>query len=209
MSVKNKDKNTITLQIVTMGNAGVGKSSIIKRYITGIFDNNSLSTIGVEFATKEITVKDGTKINLKLMDTGGQELYRSLSKSYFKNSNGVLFVFALNNEQSFTDISEWINYFNDNCFRKDSVPKYLIGNKCDLDSNVNEASINEVANNNDMKYFQTSAKDKININNVFEEMGEKLYEEYKKSGRENNIQLKSIEKPKKKSCSCCHVEGIL
>ena len=207
MSVKNKDKAKITLQIITMGNAGVGKSSIIKRYITGIFDNNSLSTIGVEFSVKEITVKDGTKINLKLMDTGGQELYRSLSKSYFKNSDGVLFVFALNNEQSFTDISEWINYFNENCFRKDNFPKYLIGNKCDLASNVNEASINEVANNNDMKYFQTSAKDKININKVFEEMGEKLYEEYLKSGRVKNIQLKSAAKPNKKSCSCAHVHG--
>ena len=208
MSVKNKDKNTITLQIVTMGNAGVGKSSIIKRYISDIFDNNSLSTIGIEFSIKEMTLKNGKKIKLKLMDTGGQELYRSLSKSYFKNSDGVLFVFALNNEQSFTDISEWINFFNENCFR-DNIPKYLIGNKCDLDSHVNQALINEIANNNDMKYFKTSAKEKININNIFEEMGEKLYEEYKKSGRENNIQLKSIEKPKKKSCGCGHVEGSL
>ena len=208
MSVKNKDKNTITLQIVTMGNAGVGKSSIIKRYISDIFDNNSISTIGVEFSIKEMTLKNGKKIKLKLMDTSGQELYRSLSKSYFKNSDGVLFVFALNNEQSFTDISEWINFFNENCFR-DNIPKYLIGNKCDLDSHVNQALINEVANNNDMKYFKTSAKEKININNIFEEMGEKLYEEYKKSGRENNIQLKSIRKPKKKSCGCGHVEGSL
>ena len=208
MSVKNKDKNTITLQIVTMGNAGVGKSSIIKRYISDIFDNNSISTIGVEFSIKEMTLKNGKKIKLKLMDTSGQELYRSLSKSYFKNSDGVLFVFALNNEQSFTDISEWINFFNENCFR-DNIPKYLIGNKCDLDSKVNQALINEIANNNDMKYFKTSAKEKININNIFEEMGEKLYEEYKKSGRENNIQLKSIKKPKKKSCGCGQVEGSL
>ena len=208
MSVKNKDKNTVTLQIVTMGNAGVGKSSIIKRYISDIFDNNSISTIGVEFSIKEMTLKNGKKIKLKLMDTSGQELYRSLSKSYFKNSDGVLFVFALNNEQSFTDISEWINFFNENCFR-DNIPKYLIGNKCDLDSHVNQALIKEVANNNDMKYFKTSAKEKININNIFEEMGEKLFEEYKKSGRENNIQLKSIKKPKKKSCGCGHVEGSL
>ena len=209
MSAKKKGENNITLQIVTMGNAGVGKSSIIKRYLTDIFDNNTLSTIGIEFRIKEITVKDGTKINLKLMDTGGQELYKSLSKSYFKNTDGVLFVFALNNEQSFKDISEWINFFNDNCFRKDNIPKYLIGNKCDLDSNVNEASINEVANKNDMKYFQTSAKDKININNVFEEMGEELYEDYLKSSRAKNIQLKKAPKSKKKSCGCANVQGNL
>ena len=213
MNSKNKDKNkdkyknSITLRIITIGNAGVGKTSIIKRYISDIFDNNTLSTIGIEFSSKEITLKNGKAITLKLMDTGGQEIYRALSKSYFKNSDGVLFVFALNNEQSFTDISDWINYFNENCFGNVNIPKFLIGNKCDLDSKVNKDLINKVANDNDMKYFETSAKDKINIDNAFEEMGERLFEEYHKSGREKGIQLKISEKPKKKGCACATVQG--
>ena len=116
MSKKNKDNNNLSFQIITLGNPGVGKTSIIHRYISNVFDNNNLSTIGIDFCKKEITLKNGKKIQLKLTDTGGQELYKSLSKTYFKNSDGVLFVFSLNNEESFRDISKWIKDFKENCF---------------------------------------------------------------------------------------------
>ena len=94
--------------IITLGDIGVDKTSIFNRYAFNKFDENSMSTIGMSFAVKEVKIKKGEKIRLKLVDTSGQEKYRSLSKSYYKNADGVLFVFALNDIDSFEHITSWI-----------------------------------------------------------------------------------------------------
>ena len=96
-----------TFKIIFLGDSGVGKSSIIMRYIHNTFSDNHISTVGVGFSYKEVTVKDGTKIQLKLIDTAGQEKYKSISKSYYKNAEGVLFIFAYDDKKSFDDIEDW------------------------------------------------------------------------------------------------------
>ena len=182
--MNNKSKEKIVFKIITLGNSGVGKTSIIKRYLNNSFDDNTLSTIGLEFSLKKIKLEEGKEINLKLIDTGGQERFKSLSTSYLKNAEGVLFVFALNNKESFEELKNWIEIFNDNSLNKVYIAKYIVGNKCDIkDRYINEDSIKEFSNNNGMKYFETSAKNNINIENVFQEMGEILYDNYIKSGR--------------------------
>ena len=81
---------------------------------------------------KKLYINQNQNIILKLIDTCGEEKYRSLSKSYFKNVDGVLFVFGLNDKDSFDNIKEWMKYFNEECTIKD-VPKVLVGNKYDLE----------------------------------------------------------------------------
>ena len=95
MSTKKEEKESLQFKIITLGDCGVGKKSIIKRYVYKNFDENQLTTIGISFSFKEVILKDGTKISLKFINTGGQEKYRALSKSYFKNAKGVLFIFSL------------------------------------------------------------------------------------------------------------------
>ena len=73
-----------------------------------------MSTVGLTFSFKEIVLNNKKKVKLKLIDTGGQEKYRALSKSYFKNADGVLFVYSINDEDSFNHIKEWITLFNEN-----------------------------------------------------------------------------------------------
>ena len=99
--MNNKNKEQTVFKIITLGNSGVGKTSIIERYINNIFNDNAISTVGLEFCVKKIKLKDGKEISLKLMDTSGQEKYSAVTKSYLKNAEGVLFVFALNNKESF------------------------------------------------------------------------------------------------------------
>ena len=203
MSDKSKDK--IVFKIITLGNSGVGKTSIINRFLTNIFDNNSMTTIGLDFSLKKLMLKDGSEINISLIDTGGQEKYRSLSTSYFKNVDGILFVFSLNNKDSFDELKNWIENFNEyNTLDKKNIAKYIVGNKCDLeDKCINEGLIKEFSTINGMDYFETSAKENININNVFQQIGEVLYEEYIKSGTGNKKQLKLENKSKeKKDCIC-------
>ncbi|MBO7114762.1 MAG: GTP-binding protein [Bacteroidaceae bacterium] len=101
--------NSITFRIITLGESGVGKTSIIKRYVYNNYSDDNISTIGVSFAFKEIILKDNTKIKLKFVDTAGQERYRSLTKTYFKNTEAVLYVFSLDQEGSLEKIKEWTN----------------------------------------------------------------------------------------------------
>ena len=211
MNKKLNSKAKKVFKIITLGNAGVGKTSIIRSYLGYIFESNNLSTIGLDFARKEIILKNKEKIHFQLMDTSGQEKYKSLASSYLKHADGVLFVFALNNKLSFEQITGWIKLFEEEHFGKDNIPKYLVGNKCDLENDikVEEDLINDFINNKkDMIYFQTSAKDNINIEKVFQEMAEKLYEEDKKSGIEDKPQKKLDKQPnkEKKRKECCNAK---
>jgi small GTP-binding protein len=131
---KNKDneEKAIIFRIITLGDSGVGKSSIIKKYLTGVFEENNSSTVGINFSFKELIINKSQKIKLKIIDTCGQEKFRSLSKTYFKNADGVLFVFGINDKESFDNIKEWMGYFNEHK-TIENTPKVLVGNKCDLE----------------------------------------------------------------------------
>ena len=130
-----KVKDDIEFKIITLGNPGVGKTSIIQRFVGDDFNENQLSTLGISYSFKVIKIEE-KNIRLKLIDTGGQEKYRSLAVLYFRHVDVVLFVFDLNNKSSFDSIQYWINLFNENNNSKNIKGKYLIGNKDDLVQNV-------------------------------------------------------------------------
>ena len=205
---KKEGKDKIEFKIITLGDSGVGKSSIIKRYVYNSFLDHTVTTIGISYSFKDVTLKDGTKISLKLIDTAGQEKYKSLSKSYYKHANCALFIFSLNDINTFNDIREWINLFEENNEGTYFVCRYLIGNKSDLEIAVEQDKIDEFRNNNKFDgYASISAKDNINIDKLFEEMSQILYDDYKKKGKadQKNMLLKKHEKPKK-SCLACLIE---
>jgi small GTP-binding protein len=210
MSKKQKKEIEDAMKIITLGESGVGKTSIIRRYIHNIFDENNLSTIGLNFSFKEVKLKDGNTINLKLIDTAGQEKYRALAKSYFKNVDAALFVFAMNSQESFDNIKNWIKLFDDNHNGKTGIPKYLIGNKSDQEREVNDDLIEQLKNEyKDYKYFETSAKNNDGIENLFKEIGEDLYKilsEKEGKGRKKSQSAVKISKYKNKNkgnnCLC-------
>ena len=189
------------------------KENVIQNSLTGIvysdFELNNLSSIGVNFSFKDTTLKNGKVVQIKLIDTAGQEKYKSLSKSYFKNADGVLFVFAINNLTSFENIREWINLFNENNSGKEGIQKYLIGNKDDLDydSKVDKSLIDSFLKetNYEYEYRSVSAlKNDKRIDELFQEIGEKLFDNYKER-KQSLIQLeKNKDKDRKKAnCQIC------
>ena len=93
-----------SFKIITLGDSGVGKTSILRRFVSGKFEQKTLSMLGFETSTKEIILKNGTKIQLKLIDTAGQENYLALTTSYIRNAYDVLFIFAHDSEESFNNI---------------------------------------------------------------------------------------------------------
>ena len=204
----NEDKDSIVFKVITLGDSGVGKSSIIKRYVYNSFLEHTVTTIGISYSFKKVTLKDGTNISLKLIDTAGQEKYRSLSKSYYKHANGALFIFSLNDLNTFNSIGEWVKQFEENNEGTYFVCRYLIGNKNDLEIKVEQDIIDEFRNKNKFDdYASISAKDNINIDKIFEDMSQILYDDYKKKGKkeQKNILLEKQEK-KKKSCLNCLIE---
>ena len=195
-----KNNGPLIFRVITLGDSGVGKTSIIRRYVYNIFDDNSIATIGLAFSFKDIKLKNKKKVQIKAIDTGGQEKYRALAKSYFKNTDAVLFVFGLDDEISYQNMIEWIKLFNENHNGKVGIPKYLIGNKSDLKRNIDKNLIEVFAKNNNLCYKEVSAKENKYIDEIFEEIAEKLYEDYMKSGRGNKVQntIKITHKKKKK-----------
>ena len=185
MSTKKEEKESIQFKIITLGDCGVGKKSIIKRYVYNNFVENQLTTIGISFSFKEVILKDGTKISLKFINTGGQEKYRALSKSYFKNDNGVLFVFSLNDVETFNDLGEGAKQFEENNDGTNFVCKYLVGNKNDLEIKVDQTSIEDFKKDNKFDgYASISVKENDGIDKLFEDMSQILYDDYKRKGKE-------------------------
>ena len=138
---KDKDKDIAEFKIITLGNSGVGKTSILKRFISGKFETKMIATIGYGSSSKDLTLKNGTKIRLRLIDTAGQENYQALAGNYMKNADAVFFVFSHDNKKSFNDIKIWLDNFKDSNHTIDynkNFPAYLVGNKCDLEHLIEE-----------------------------------------------------------------------
>ena len=208
-NIPNKDKNDKkceTFRIITLGESGVGKTSILKRFLYNIFDIDSRSTIGLSFSNKEIILKNNETIQLKLIDTGGQEKYRALAKSYFKNADGVFFVYSKDNQESFNNIKDWIKQFNEEHNGKEGIPQYLVESKSDLERIVDENKSIEFAKENNLIFMKTSSKDNNAINELFQDIGELLYQNFLKYNngniKQNCLRLKNKNKNKKKS-RCC------
>lgn len=189
-------------KIITLGDSYVGKTSIFKKYIYKSI-GETISTIGMNMFGKDLILDNNKKITLRLIDTAGTERYKALSKQYFKNTDAVLFVFAFDNIESFQNIKQWINIYSEN--NQTNVPKYLIGNKNDLEKNVSDVDIKDFLKlNKDFKFKSISAKnDDIKIDELFKEIGETLYQDFLKYGDKEtkSIKIASSEDNKRSTCA--------
>ena len=206
-----KKKEEIVFKIITIGDSNVSKTSIVRRYLYNVFDPQNLATIGVAFSFKEVTLECGQIIKLRLVDTAGQEKFRSVTKSYYKNTDGVLFVFDYHNKETFENISEWIQNFEENHNGKENIPRFLLGNKSDLEHKVSEEEINKFLEQHKNKYrFEpTSALDNINIEKVFQELAEEVYKTYLSSvkNEQKKITINKYKNKKKSNCICSMDSG--
>ena len=150
-----------------MGDAGVGKSSIILRYTKNEFNSQMVSSIGVDFKTKDLIVNN-KKVKLQLWDTAGHERFRTITTSYYRGAHGIATVFDLTNRESFEHVEKWLEEINK--YAKENVMRFLIGNKSDL-ANERQVSYEEVralANKLNIYYVETSAKNNVNVSDFFQ-----------------------------------------
>ena len=207
----NKKEDKITFKIITLGDSEVGKTSIIRRYLENKFAYDTLPTLGFIKSKKKIILKNKKNIFLELCDTSGQERYASLSPLYVKNADAVLFVFDLNNKKSFNNIKNWMKFFKDNTNSENNMPTYLIGNKKDLEKNVEDDEIEIFKDEHkDIIYKETSAKEEDNqIEELFREMGELLYDKYKKNPHKNKSNKRNLSIYEENKNGCLIAKCIL
>ncbi|MFW9882123.1 MAG: Rab family GTPase [Candidatus Thorarchaeota archaeon] len=154
------------LKIVLLGEANVGKTSLVYRFIENKFRENYKSTLGVNLLKKDMSIEGYGNVSAQIWDLGGQESFKSLRKLYLEGANGALLVYDMTDKKTFEKLDEWVQSFRD---ARDDAPIILIGNKSDLKKqiNINEKESSKYANSNNMGLIITSAKTGQNVEEAF------------------------------------------
>ena len=196
------------LKVVIVGDSGVGKSNLIKRFTTNEFLANSKATVGVEFLSKSYKINDKI-FKIEMWDTAGQERYKSITSAYYKGAKGALVVYDTTSAQSFENVDKWYNEIKEKTGK--DIKLILIGNKIDLAEQkvVNTDEALAKAKTWGIPLMETSAKSAVNVKEAFHDLLKEMYLEMNKNlqnvenkNLENNngVQLEVNEKKEKKGC---------
>lgn len=162
-------------KILITGDGGVGKTSLLRRYVDGTFDESTIMTVGVEFFIKEL-IFDGIHCSLQLWDLGGQKRFRYLLENYVMGARGALLLLDLTKLPKIGDILEWVNIAR---LHDINLPIILVGNKYDLEDFIavdDESALHLKNAFNMVDYIKTSAKTGYNVEEPFELIAKKLIE---------------------------------
>ena len=194
--MKNEMKRT-AISIVILGEKAVGKTMICSTFLGLEFRNEHLTTVGIEKMTKTIKIDNGGEIKLKLWDTAGQERFRAISLKNVRYSQAAVVVFDLTEEASFQKVKDWLKDIRDN---EPSIPIALFGNKSDLKDKrvVKQKDIDILCENEQLEYFETSAKDNVGISEGFAKAASLGFKVFGDVVRGKKINIK-----KNKEKSCC------
>jgi len=145
-------------KIVVVGDAAVGKTSLIVRYVKGVFNPGYIITLGVNFFTQDVSIQDKT-LRYIIWDTAGQERFGPVRKKYYLGARAAVLVFDLTNLQSFENVDFWIKEVEGIC---GEIPMILVGNKADLKPVVKQDAIQDFTSRHNLTYIETSAKTGMN-----------------------------------------------
>lgn len=166
-------------KLLMIGDAGVGKSSMLLRFTDDSFDEHIQSTIGVDFKVKHLDVAS-KRIKLTIWDTAGQERFRTLTSSYYRGAQGVVMVYDVTRRDSFENLEQWlkeVKLYSPN--NGEGVVKLLVGNKIDLKDNrkVSREEAEAWARSQGMLFLEASAKTRTGIKQCFMEVVHKIVED--------------------------------
>ena len=194
--------NELTLKIIILGSSKVGKTSLLNQYFNKEF-NNPVQTIGIDLRTKYFEFNQET-VKINFIDTAGQERFDSISGNYLKNVNGVLLVYDISQQNTFKKIEFWNEQIKKHNNTYYSV--VLIGNKIDLEDcrQVKFEEGIDMGKQIKCKFYETSAKNNINVTECFNKIAYLTYKNFLKNGfRSKSFYLKNNKKKEQKNNSKC------
>lgn len=152
-------------KLLIIGDSDVGKSSLLLRFADNTFSGSYITTIGVDFKIRTVEV-DGERVKLQIWDTAGQERFRTITSTYYRGTHGVIVVYDVTSGESFANVKRWLHEIEQNC---DFVNRILVGNKNDAPDRkvVITEDAQRFADYMNIQLFETSAKDNINVEEMF------------------------------------------
>ena len=194
-----------SFKILIIGDYGVGKSSLISRFVNNHFNCDHLSTLGVDFAMHSVNI-DGQSIRLRMWDLGGQQRYRNITYSYYRGIDGVLIVYDITNLQSFNNVEYWLSEINR--LAQKQVPCLLVGTKTDLDKHraITLNQVQKMGEKHRVRVIETSSKNDKNIENCFVELCQLMKNTTDNMEQQKTQQLSNIIDPSSKFLQtdvCC------
>ena len=153
-------------KLLIVGNSAVGKSALLMRYADGTYDASYITTIGIDFKVRTIEVED-KRVKMQIWDTAGQERFRTIGTAYYRKTHGVIVVYDVTSRESFSNVERWLSEIKQNCETTPTV--VLVGNKDDDPNSkkVGSDEANEFARKMEIPLFETSAKENINVEEMF------------------------------------------
>lgn len=190
----NENRVVYQYKVILLGDISVGKTSILRRFIEDEFTSEYYCTVGVEFRIKTIYLNNNLGADLKIWDTCGEEKYRTITRQYYRDSNGVLLVFDLTSGVSFEKLQEWYDDVINNGPRDLHI--VLIGNKKDLpEKEVTPEMVKQFLDeHNDIEYIETSALTGEGVSDAFKILANKLTKwTVEKESKRPNVEYKRKE----------------
>merc|ERR1711924_145695 len=163
-----------------------------------------ITTIGIDFKIKTITLDSGKKVKLQIWDTAGQERFRTITTAYYHGAMGILLVYDVTNEQTFLNVKNWMRQIDTHA--AENVCRVLVGNKCDVPADQRVVSYEQgkaLADEFGVAFFETSAKENLNVEDAFtsitNDIVARLDVDEPKSG---GLKVDGADRPKT-GTSCC------
>ena len=192
------DNYDLTLKILIVGDSGVGKTNFILRFLNNEFNQNYMSTAGIDLKSGSIIIKN-KKIRIQIWDTAGQEKYKAITKNLFLKVMGALIVYDITNENSFYNLQSWVSMVKEECGKHMQI--VIVGNKSDLDSKraISKEEVLNYAKEQKVEYIETSSKTGENIIKAVALLSEQILEN-SESIDDVSFRLDSISLQKRKKC---------
>ena len=186
-------------KVLILGDKAVGKSCLLIRFTENKFQEIYLSTAGMDYKYKDVMYEEGKTIRLQIWDTAGQERYRTITTGLFKGAVGIILMYDITDKQTFNNVREWIKSIEEETSKK--VILILVGNKVDKkEREVLKAEGEQIAEEYNFPFFETSAQSGLNVNSVFETLAKLIVDKKAQSANQGHKLTNTKNNEKKKCC---------
>ena len=194
----------LVYKVLLLGDSSVGKTCFLLRYCDKSFQEAHLSTIGLDYRLKSMTLQNDKNIKLQIWDTAGQDRFRAITKNYYKGANGIILIYDVTNKQSYENVQNWLTHIKEEA--NPNVIIYLAGNKIDVEEDqrvITTEDGQKIADEYKLPFKETSAKNGINVNEIFQELVEKIDETFSKLEVPKGEQKNKLSTGGKRRKGCC------